>query len=558
VEDTSNQDEIDLRHYAAILWRRAWLIALSAVLASGAAFVASWLQTPVYQASTTLLVNQAPGAQTSEYTAILTSERLASTYAQMLSQRPVMEEALKRLQLSNPVEDMQKAVTIELVRDTQLIRLKVEDPDPYLAATLADILVGVFNEQNDARQAQRYAASKENLKSQLDQLQADIQTREARIAELGSRADASGQAEADRLRTDVAQLRASYATLLKTYEDLRLAEAQSVSNVVQVEPATVPTEPVRPRTLLNTLLAAVVGVMLAIGVVFLIEYLDNSIKTPEEARARLDLPVLGMIAKIPENSEGSPYVAENPRAPVAEAFRSLRSNISFSAIDRPIRSLLITSPGPEDGKSTVATNLAVVMAQGGRRVVLMEADMRRPRLHRMMGLPNRLGLSDLFVRPLRELGDAVQPSRFETLAVLTSGGLPPNPAELLGTERMTQILQAAAQAADIVIIDSPPMGVVTDASVLAPRVDAVLLVVEPGQTPLAAARQAVDQLRRAGANVIGLVFNNVVLKRGGYYNGYYSGHYSYEYAYGEDGRTRSGGKARHPRGGGKEKPASRQ
>jgi len=553
VEDTPNQDEIDLRHYAAIVWRWAWLIALTTLLAAGTAFLASWLQIPVYQASTTLLVNQAPGTQAGEYTAILTSERLASTYAEMLMQRPVMEETLKRLQLSTPVEDLQEAVAVELVRNTQLIRIKVEDQDRFLAAALADVLVAVFNEQNDARQAQRYAPSKEYLKSQLDLLQADIETREARLAALGSQAGESSQAEADRLRNEVAQLRSSSATLLKSYEDLLLAEAQSASNVVQVEPATVPIEPIRPRVLLNTLLAAVVGMMLGIGIVFLIEYLDNSIKTPEEARTRLDLPVLGMIARIPENGDGSPYVAENPRAPVAEAFRSLRSNIGFSAVDRPIRSLLITSPGPEDGKSTVATNLAVVMAHAGRRVILMEADMRRPRLHRMLGLPNRLGLSDLFVHPPRDLADAVQASRVETLAVLTSGGLPPNPAELLGSERMTQILQAAALAADFVIIDSPPIGVVTDASVLAPCVDAVLLVVKPGHTPLAAARQAVDQLRRVGANVIGVVFNGVVLKRGGYYNGYYSG-YS---AYGEDDRTRPGGKLRHASFGGKEKPASR-
>jgi capsular exopolysaccharide synthesis family protein len=349
-----------------------------------------------------------------------------------------------------------------------------------------------------------------------------------------------------RLQSDLAQYRASYASVLQSYEALRVAEARSVSNVVQVEPAVEPTIPVRPRTMVNTLLAAVVGAMLAVGVVFLIEYLDDTIKTPDEVMRATQLPLVGLISRIEDEADGEPYAARQARSPAAEAFRSLRTNLQFSGVDRPVRSLLVTSPGPQEGKSTVAANLAVVMAQGGHRVTLLDADMRRPRLHRMLGVPNRIGLSDLFTRNPLDLDGAVRPCRMENLSLLTSGGLPPNPAELLASERMIQILDQVAKQTEFVVIDSPPAGAVTDAIVLAARVDGVLLVVEPKHTRLPSVVQVVEQLRRAGANVVGLVFNNVPLGRSGYYNGYYSGYYyQYVYPYGEDGLK--GGKPRRRR-----------
>jgi capsular exopolysaccharide synthesis family protein len=298
--------------------------------------------------------------------------------------------------------------------------------------------------------------------------------------------------------------------------------------------------------LVNTLLAGVVGAMLAVGMIFLIEYLDDTIKTPEEVMQATNLPLLGLIARIEDDAAGVPYSAREARSPTAEAFRSLRTNLQFSGVDKPLRTLLVTSPGPREGKSTVAANLGVVMAQGGHRVTLLDADMRRPRIHRLLGVQNRVGLSDLFTRSPVQINGALRPWRMEKLALLTSGGLPPNPAELLASDRMTQILDLVAGQSDFVIIDSPPAGAVTDPVVLAPHVDGVILVVEPKRTQLLSAVRVVEDLRRAGANVLGLVFNNVSIGRTGYYNGYYSGYYyQYVYTYGDDGHGK--GKAKRKR-----------
>lgn len=521
---------MELKQYTALLWRWKWLILLGTLLAGISAFVASRLQTPVYQATTTLLINQAPSTNVNDYTSILTSERLAQTYVQMLTDRPVLDEVIKRLSLTTTTERLGATISVQMVTNTQLITVKVEDTNSALTAAVANTLAEVFAEQNTARQVSRYAASKDSLQKELDRLQAEIHGAEQAVAKLGTPSTDKGLSDLARLQTELAQDRQSYTNLLQSYEALRVAEAQSVSNVIPVEPATPPRLPIRPRTLLNTLLAAIVGAMLAVGVVFLMEYLDDSVRTPEEVERTLGLPLIGAIAAMPDSPPGKPYVADQPRSPVAEAFRSLRTNIQFAGVDRPIHTLLITSPGPEDGKSTVAANLAVIMAQGGKRVLLLDADLRRPRLHKFAGLPNDIGLTDLFIRTPLSLDGAVQSTLVEGLRAVTSGSLPPNPAELLGSERMQQILALLKQNADVVVVDSPPAAAVTDPTVLAAHCDGVLLVLEPGKSPRGAASLAVENLRRAGARLIGVVFNNVPLKRAGYY-----GAYSYQYSYSHDG-----------------------
>jgi non-specific protein-tyrosine kinase len=204
---------------------------------------------------------------------------------------------------------------------------------------------------------------------------------------------------------------------------------------------------------------------------------------------------------------------------VAEAFRSLRANLEFSSVDKPVRRLLVTSPSPGDGKTTVAANLAAIMAQGGRRVVLLDADLRRPKVHRFLGVPNRLGLSDLF-RGAVPLHMVLQTSdRAKDVTIVTSGSLPPNPTELLGSGRMDRILEELGARGDLVVIDSPP-SLVADVQVLAAKVDGVVIVIQPGHTHAEEARATLEALQRSGTRVIGVIFNRIPLNRFYYYGGY--------------------------------------
>jgi capsular exopolysaccharide synthesis family protein len=335
-----------------------------------------------------------------------------------------------------------------------------------------------------------------------------------------------------------------YVNLLNNLETLRLARLQNTPNIVQIEPAAVPDEPIRPRPLMNTALAGVVGLMLAAGIIFLVEYLDDTLKTMEDVERILGVPVIGYIAQLQHNSNNdkSLYVMRQPRSPVTEAFRLLRTNLEFASVDRPIRRLLVTSTAPNEGKTTIAVNLAAVIAQGGRKVVVVDADLRRPKLHRFLGLPNQFGLSDLF-RAHMNLSTVSQPvPGLENVSAITSGSLPPNPSELLGSLKMDHILEEAQRGADVVILDSPP-SLVADVQILAAKVDAVIMVLHPGHTQADAAAATMEQLKRAGARVVGVVLNRIPRHRADYYGGYrhyspYYGQYQY-YAAGavpEDGK----------------------
>ncbi len=383
--DTPSFSE-ELKRYLAILFHWAWLLILSAILAGGVAYYISIRTTPVYAAISTVLVNEAPITKVTDYNAILASEQLAQTYAQMMTKDSILQAVRERFNL--PETD--SFITVQPVRDSQLITIQVEDTSPELACLIANSLPVVFAEQNRQLQEQRFAASKENLKAQLDQMDAQIQETNEAIAAL--RPDQ--QNERDRLETTLAQYRQSYTYLLQSYEQVRLAEAQSISNVVLIEKARIPTSPIRPRTIQNTVLAGLIGFMLAAGVVSLFEGLDDTLR-PEDVTGKLGLPVLGIIASH-DTKQYRLAVLREPRSPVTEAFRSLRTNLQFSSVDAPLRTLLITSPSPEDGKSTVAANLACSLAQGGKRVILIDADLRRPMLHHLMNLPNQEGITSFF------------------------------------------------------------------------------------------------------------------------------------------------------------------
>lgn len=340
-----------------------------------------------------------------------------------------------------------------------------------------------------------------------------------------------------------------YLNLISSRETVRLARLQNTPAVVQVEAAVEPKTPIRPRPLTNTLLAGMVGLMLAGGTAFLIEYLDDTIKTPEDAKHALGMPVLGYIADMhyADESDEGVYVVRQPRSPVAEAFRSLRTNLEFSSVDKPLRTLLITSAEPNEGKTTIAVNLAAIIANGGKAVVLLDADLRKPQVHHFLGLPNRTGLSDLF-RGSIPAGMVSQKIADLNMTVITSGSLPPNPSELLSSARMDLILKDLSTAADTVVMDSPP-SLVADIQILAAKVDGVLLIVQPGHTRIADARATLEQLTRAGAHLIGVVFNRIPRDRPYYYGGYrhYSPYYNGGYHY------YSGSPTEHERGNGRGK-----
>lgn len=333
-----------------------------------------------------------------------------------------------------------------------------------------------------------------------------------------------------KLEEDLNLYQQLYLNLVNSLETVRLEKMQNMPNVIQVSPATPSEDPVRPRVLMNTALGGFVGLALAVSGIFLSEFLDTTIRTREDVERVLQQPILGYLPQLEreELEKDGPYVVHVPRSPASEAFRSLRTNLEFIGVDDPLKSILISSSNAAEGKTTVAVNLAAVVAQSGKRVILVDADLRRPRMHRELGVVNRLGLSDVF-RDRVALEDVIQQYDDLGLYIITSGGIPPNPAELLGSEKMNQILTTLEEQYDLVIIDSTPT-LVTDSQLIAARTDGVLLVLYPGHTHAEAASAAVEQYHRVGARLLGTVFNNIQAGQGyGGYSPYANNYHYYQY-----------------------------
>jgi polysaccharide biosynthesis transport protein len=300
-------------------------------------------------------------------------------------------------------------------------------------------------------------------------------------------------------------------------------------NVTPLDQARAPTEPVFPSLRRNVALSAAVALLFGVGIAFLLAFLDRSIKTLEDVQAAAQVPVLGIIpmladTEVPQEDEKARdlYVFEHPTSRVAECCRSLRTNILFSGADRPLKTIVVSSPNPREGKTTSVIYLGTTMAQSGQRVLLIDSDMRRPRLHQSTGVARQLGLSNLIVGEV-DYADVIKTTGIANMYVLPCGPLPPNPAELLMSKRFEAVLEELSRRFDRILLDSPPLQAVTDAVVLSKHADGVILVVKAGKTLRDDVTRSVRQVIDVGGSLVGVILNELDLdqRRSYYYYNYY-------------------------------------
>jgi tyrosine-protein kinase Etk/Wzc len=340
-----------------------------------------------------------------------------------------------------------------------------------------------------------------------------------------------------------------YTFLLQKHEEARITKAATISNISVVDPAITPATPIKPQKQKNLLLGLLAGLMLGAGLAFFIEYLDDTIKGSEEARRVVGAPILAVIPFIPPDEEqntdlhSSMITHLRPKSAVAEAFRSLRTSLHFSAINREKKILIVTSTFPGEGKSTTAANLAIILSQTGARVLVIDGDLRRPSLHSKFGHSKfghskSPGLSEILAGDV-QAQSILHETGIPNLSLLTAGTTPPNPAELLGSEKMADLLTALREQYDHIIIDAPPVLAVTDAPLLTSRCDLVLVVLETARVPTKAAQRMAEMLANVHAPVGGIVINDksgASMERYGYYGRYTD--YGYGY-YAEDEETQA-------------------
>ncbi len=341
----------------------------------------------------------------------------------------------------------------------------------------------------------------------------------------------------------------TYMMLTQKLEEAKIQESAQARNVKIIDRAIPPLKPIKPKRAMNLMLGALLGLGLGVGLTFFLEYLDQSVRKPEDLE-RLGYNVLATIPKIELekvektqkiSNDGSRIEARlithiDPKSPVSEAYRTLRTNLQFSKVEKQLKTLLVTSAGPKEGKSTTAANLAIALAQAGNRVVLIDADLRRPILHSVFGMSREEGITNYLAGSL-PFDEMIKDTVMENLKLIPSGVLPPNPAELLATKKMEDLLKKLQSKFDIVILDSPPIIAVTDATVLSTKVDGTLLVVYAGQTERDAIKRAVTMLDSVASRLLGIVLNGFDVQ--GIYGSYY--YYYYHHYYGE-GKSRKKGR----------------
>lgn len=542
-EKTSLENIIE---YSQLISRWAWLLTLVTILTGVIVYFYTMQLPRQYEASTMIQVSGGnDSVYSSAYYSNYEGQTLAQTYAKTMVTRTILEKVSDRIGY-----EVKGGITIKAEELQPLIELRVADTDPQRAADIANTLVKVFSEKLLEDQAAKYYGLKSNIENQISGIDKELEIINEKLAVLSIKfsdieaqqrknaaLEAAGIAptvkaekdpadivEQNQLQFSQSQYQTTRASLFLNLQQITLSEVQSTTTINQLDPAIPNPIPIRPQPMRSALFGALVGLAGTSVLIFLAAYLQDTVRNPEEITRRWGVPVLGVISTY--NANQNPLIAiSQPRSPTSEAFRSLRTNLQFSGVNKPLKTVVVTSASPNEGKTSIVSNLAAVVVQNGRNVVVVDSDMRRPRIHRLFSLSNRIGLADFFIKPDDNIDEIIKDTGLDGLQVITSGSLPPNPSELLSSEKMTIILDMLGQRFNSVFIDTPPLLAVTDALVLASRVDGVILVIDPHKTKRAAIKHAIEQLRRINANLIGVIINKVKLQNSAYYynKGYYYG-----------------------------------
>lgn len=534
--------EVDLRQALLVLRRHRLLILLVIVVAAGSSYGLSKLNSRVYEASATLLVEPRLGESL-----VTLNQRAVALETEILvieSQDALAEAVNERFGADVGRVDAQ------VVGTTSALEMTRRSTDPAFAAAVVNTYAEEYIDY-------RLETDLADLQSVADQLSAEIARLDARIDALDARLEVYGVFDGvvpepaegldgstvnlPREATDLLEERAALLAERRSLEDrlatIRLDASLRSSGAELIRPATVPASPVAPRAFRTGVVGLLAGVLAGIGYAFVVHQLSDGIRTKDDLElAAAGVPVVGVLPLVPKSRrERSELLSlTSPRSTAAESMRSIRTSLQVITLDESVRTVQITSPLPGDGKTTVTANLGIALAQVGRRVLIVDADMRRPRQHKVFGVQNRAGLCDVLIGNRRVEDVIVTAANAELIDMIPSGPVPGNPAELLAGPRFVEVLDRLRDRYDIVLVDTPPVLPVADARIIASKVDTSVLVVAADNCSGAAVADAVEQLGLVGCRLSAAVLNQALAIDGyGYGLRYRYGWYRrYRYGYG--------------------------
>lgn len=488
---------LDLRRYWQMLRRWWWLLLLGPLIGTGIGLLtAAKPLAPTYQAAAYLSINEVQNPGLPSSADVANNQNLAAAYSQVVRSQPFLNGVSQQLGL--PLNAANVAVTP--VPGTPFIMIAVTDADPARAAVIANRLSEVLIQRTREQQAANVEPVRQEIDRQLEDIRQQIAATTDRIDKVQTTPTISGDpvSEIRRLNNELGQYQNTYYTLFTTQQRIRLEQVQKPSAISVALAAEAPTAPLPVKVADTNLRLTFIGLLLAIGVVALVEFLDDRIRDPEELRRRFGLAPLAVLPTMPHDLLATTSVD------TVEAFRFLRTNLTFVASQRPI--VCIASAQRAEGTSTVAANLALAEAQTGKRVVLIDANLRDPALHHIFGLPNEQGLGTALARTARERPPLLHDGPHD-LKILVAGPVPPNPTELLDSQRLVEILTDLRAQADIVILDSAPLLPFADTLVLQRVVDGTALVMDGQRTGTRTLERALVALQQTPGKVLGVVLN---------------------------------------------------
>ena len=506
---------MELNKYIFPLRKWWWLVAASTLVAAIFSFLSILRQPKIYEAHTTLMIGTTINNPNPSSNELFLGQQLAAAYADLANREIVYNATKNALGIDQLPQYIARALP-----NTQLIEITVSDTDPRRAQAVANQLASQLILLSPTGPKPEDQGRKEFINQQLNNLEVQIKETQDEIGKMQQELSTliSAQQINDK-QSEISSLQSKLNTMQNNY-GLLLSNTQqgAINTLTIIESAELPSSPIGPMKGLTILLAAAVGFILAACEAYLLEYWDDTLKSPDVVVSQFSAPIIGHIFEQADGIDKNRlYDGDNANHPLTEPFRTLRTVIDFAEMDRPLKRILVTSPDIGDGKTSVAVNLALSIAQRDKRVFLLDADLRKPRIHELFSLDNDKGLADLGVAHAAfNWKSRIQRARKVT--VLTAGNIPPDPAELLSSKKMDLFLSELEDVADVVIIDAPPL-FVADTMVLASKVDGVLLVVRPGHTRRSLAKASMEHIKLAGARVVGVVLNRIPLRGADYYAG---------------------------------------
>ena len=510
-----------LGDYLRAIWRRKWTVLLVGVLAVCVSVGLDSTKTKKYTAKAQVLL-VVPGTNTATGTGTGNQKINVPTDIELMTTTQIRRLVRRELGAAPPV-------TIAEVGTTDVVAISSTAASPRRAALTANSYAANYLKATKDNYVNSLNAQIHQLNGQAYTLQSQIDRLNDQLTHVTGSAAASTESQLSNLLTQQENVKSQLDTL---NDQVATASAGTI-----IVPAIPPAIPSSPKFKTDAAFALGIGLLVGIGLALFRDHLDDRIRSRADLEeAAPGMPVLGMIPEVFDwRDRKAPFLVElsQPRSPAAEAYRSLRTSVQFMSFDRPMKLLLVTSAVAADGKTTTAANLAAAMAEAGSRVVLVSCDLRKPRIHEFFGLPNESGLTKVLIGE-SELADELQSvPEVEHLTLLGSGPVPPNPSELLAGPRIRQVFAQLGSMFDIVVIDSSPLLPVTDGSILAGLVDAVLLVAASEVSTRRDITRSLEMLARVSANVVGSVLNrsaagdSYVYYRYGYGYGRYGSRYGY-------------------------------